>query len=169
MKTKLFFSMLVMAVMALFGCSEDQTALQVNYENTGIVKGKVVFVEESGRERIGAGVTVYADIPYSTLGDDSSLDGDKHFETQTDGNGLFSLELPVGNGKTTLLGIIIKTQQVSLENESGYYEAAISSVVQISKGVTTYLQNTLKMDYVELDWTLNNSTSGNNSGTSGNE
>lgn len=169
MKTKLFFSMLVMAVMALSGCSEDQTALQVNYENTGIVKGKVVFVEESWRERIGAGVIVYADIPYSTLGDDSSLDGDKHFETQTDGNGLFSLELPVGNGKTTLPGIIIKTQQVSLENESGYYEAAISSVVQISKGVTTYLQNTLKMDYVELDWTLNNSTSGNNSGTSGNE
>lgn len=38
MKTKLFFSMLVMAVMALFGCSEDQTALQVNYENTGIVR-----------------------------------------------------------------------------------------------------------------------------------
>lgn len=75
----------------------------------------MVFVEESGRERIGAGVTVYADIPYSTLGDDSSLDGDKHFETQTDGNGLFSLELPVGNGKTTLPGIIIKTQQVSLE------------------------------------------------------
>lgn len=169
MKTKLFFSMLVMAVMALFGCSEDQTALQVNYENTGIVKGKVVFVEESGRERVGAGVTVYADIPYSILGDKSSLAGDKHFETQTDGNGLFSLELPVGNGKTTLSGIMIKTQQVSLENESGYYEAAISSVVQISKGVTTYLQNTLKMDYVELDWTLNNGTSGNNSGTSGNE
>lgn len=42
--------MLVMAVMALSGCSEDQTALQINYENTGIVKGKVVFVEESGRE-----------------------------------------------------------------------------------------------------------------------
>ena len=117
--------MLVMAVMALSGCGEDQTALQVNYENTGIVKGKVVFVEESGRERVGAGVTVYADIPYSTLGDDSSLDGNKHFETQTDGNGLFSLELPVGNGKTTLSGIMIKTQQVSLENESGYYEAAI--------------------------------------------
>lgn len=104
--------MLVMAVMALFGCSEDQTALQVNYENTGIVKGKVVFVEESGRERIGAGVTVYADIPYSTLGDDSSLDGDKHFETQTDGNGLFSLELPVGNGKTTLPGIIINVSSI---------------------------------------------------------
>lgn len=162
--------MLVMAVMALSGCSEDQTALQVNYENTGIVKGKVVFVEESGRERVGAGVTVYADIPYSTLGNNGNLKGNKHFETQTDGNGLFSLELPVGNGNTTIpVEITIQTQQVSLENESGYYQATNLSPVEISKGVTTYLPNTLKMHYQELDWTLNNGTSGNNSGTSGNE
>lgn len=170
MKTNLFLSMFVMAAIALSGCSEDQTALQINYENIGTVKGKVVFVE-NGREKAAANVTVYADIPYSNLVTTSTtLSGDKHFETQTDANGVFTLELPVREN-TSSLSVTIQTKSVPLENETGYYEAVTQRGVSVSAGEISYISSTLKMNYMELNWDLNTTTvpgSGNNGG-SGNE
>lgn len=161
--------MFVMAAMALSGCSEDQTALQINYENIGTVKGKVVFVE-NGREKAAANVTVYADIPYSNLVTTSTtLSGDKHFETQTDANGVFTLELPVREN-TSSLSVTIQTKSVPLENETGYY-TAVSQPVRVSAGEISYISSTLKMNYEELNWDLNTTTvpgSGDNGG-SGNE
>lgn len=177
MKTNLFLSMFVMAAMVLSGCSEDQTALQINYENTGTVKGKVVFVEESGRERAAADVTVYVDIPYSDLvTTNSNLSGDKHFETQTDANGVFTLDLPVKEN-TSSLYVIVQTKSVPLENETGYYESA-SQYALISAGEVSYVSSKLQMAFTELNWDLNTntttvpgtgSTGSENSGTSGNE
>lgn len=132
MRLKFFFSMLAAAAIALTGCNK-QTELEINYGKTATVQGKVTLVQSGQEDKAAADIKVYAQIAYAdlvTTNYGETPEGNKIFETKTDGEGKYSFELPVVDGGTT---VNIFTESKS--TEEGFYGRADATVNNLIQGV----------------------------------
>ena len=125
--------MLAAAAIALTGCNK-QTELEINYGKTATVQGKVTLVQSGQEDKAAADIKVYAQIAYAdlvTTNYGETPEGNKIFETKTDGEGKYSFELPVVDGGTT---VNIFTESKS--TEEGFYgraDATVNNLIQVSQ------------------------------------
>ena len=135
MKLKLFFSMMALAAMVFTGCNK-QTELEINYGKTATVIGKVELSKDNSDNTPATNTKVYAKIEYSELITGENPVGNKTFETTTDTEGRYTLEIPVIDEGTDVT-IYTKT---NITND-GYYEGAETSVRDLTPDQTEFAQD----------------------------
>lgn len=148
MRLKLFFSALAVAAIALTGCNK-QTELEINYEKTTTVKGKVLLSKDS-ENTPAKDIKVYAVIPYSMLvSNGSGLDGEKIFETTTDAQGYYTFELPEIHPVSSVTATIYTA---SKEEGNGFYESGSITIANLPyRPNTINLMADITMDYESLE------------------
>ena len=149
MRLKFFFSMLAAAAIALTGCNK-QTELEINYGKTATVQGKVTLVQSGQEDKAAADIKVYAQIAYAdlvTTNDRENPEGNKIFETKTDGEGKYSFELPVVDGGT----LVTFYTETKIE-ENGYFVYS-STPIRLFPNKTEFLN--IGMNFTSTNTTKN--------------